>query len=218
MLPDLFEVLRNHFTTHGYWTLAITLLLENAGVPLPGETMLLFASFLAFEHHELNLGLIILVGTSACTVGDNLGYWIGRDLGRRILRRYRRYLLLTESRLQLGQYLFVRHGGKVVFFARFFAVLRTLGAFLAGVNHMRWPRFVVFNGLGGTAWATTFGVGAYILGDRIQNVLGPLGILSLALVVLLGAAVLITLRRREAAWRLAAQSVYKALPPSARNN
>ena len=61
LLPDLFEVLRNYFTNHGYWTLAITLLLENAGIPLPGETMLLFASFLAFQHHELNLGLIILV-------------------------------------------------------------------------------------------------------------------------------------------------------------
>ena len=88
LLPDLFEALRDHFTTHGYWTLAVTLMLENAGVPLPGETMLLFASFLAFEHHELNLGLIILVGTLACTLGDNLGYWIGHHGGRPLLHRY----------------------------------------------------------------------------------------------------------------------------------
>ncbi len=82
MLPDLFAVLRDFFTSHGYWALAVTLLLENAGIPLPGETMLLFAGFLAFEHAELNLVLIILVGTVACTLGDNLGYWIGNRGGR----------------------------------------------------------------------------------------------------------------------------------------
>jgi membrane protein DedA with SNARE-associated domain len=212
------EHLRLLIAAYGYWVVAGTVGLEGMGLPLPGETALVLAAIYAGMTDELSIFYVVLAAAVGAIVGDNLGYWIGRGLGRRILRRYRRYLLLTESRLQLGQYLFVRHGGKVVFFARFFAVLRTLGAFLAGVNHMRWPRFVVFNGLGGTAWATTFGVGAYILGDRIQNVLGPLGILSLALVVLLGAAVLITLRRREAAWRLAAQSVYKALPPSARNN
>jgi membrane protein DedA with SNARE-associated domain len=212
------EHLRLLIAVYGYWVVAGTVGLEGMGLPLPGETALVLAAIYAGMTDELSIFYVVLAAIVGAIVGDNLGYWIGRGLGRRILRRYRRYLLLTESRLQLGQYLFVRHGGKVVFFARFFAVLRTLGAFLAGVNHMRWPRFVVFNGLGATAWATTFGLGAYILGDRIQNVLGPLGILSLALVVLLGATVLITLRRREAAWRLAAQSVYKALPPSARNS
>ena len=212
------EHLRLLIAVYGYWVVAGTVGLEGMGLPLPGETALVLAAVYAGMTDELSIFYVVLAAIVGAIVGDNLGYWIGRGLGRRILRRYRRYLLLTESRLQLGQYLFVRHGGKVVFFARFFAVLRTLGAFLAGVNHMRWPRFVVFNGLGATAWATTFGVGAYILGDRIQKVLGPLGILSLALVVLLGAAAVITLRRREAAWRLAAQSVYKALPPSARNS
>jgi membrane protein DedA with SNARE-associated domain len=212
------EHLRLLIAAYGYWVVAGTVGLEGMGLPLPGETALVLAAVYAGMTDELSIFYVVLAAAIGAIIGDNLGYWIGRGLGRRILRRYRRYLLLTESRLQLGQYLFVRHGGKVVFFARFFAVLRTLGAFLAGVNHMRWPRFIVFNGLGATAWATTFGVGAYILGDRIQKVLGPLGILSLALVVLLGAAAVITLRRREAAWRLAAQSVYKALPPSARNN
>ena len=212
------EHLRLLIAVYGYWVVAGTVGLEGMGLPLPGETALVLAAIYAGMTDELSIFYVVLAAATGAIVGDNLGYWIGRDLGRRILRRYRRYLLLTESRLQLGQYLFVRHGGKVVFFARFFAVLRTLGAFLAGVNHMRWHRFVVFNGLGATAWATTFGVGAYILGDRIQNVLGPLGIVTLALVVLIGAAVIITLRRREAAWRLAAQAVYKALPPSARNS
>ena len=99
VLPDLFEALRDHFTTHGYWTLAITLLLENAGIPLPGETMLLFASFLAFEHHELNLGLIILVSTLACTLGDNLGYWIGHNGGRPLLHCYERVFRVTDERI-----------------------------------------------------------------------------------------------------------------------
>jgi membrane protein DedA with SNARE-associated domain len=212
------EHLRLLIAAYGYWVVAGTVGLEGMGLPLPGETALVLAAIYAGMTDELSIFYVVVAATAGAILGDNLGYWIGRDLGRRILRRYGRYLMLTESRLQLGQYLFVRHGGKVVFFARFFTVLRALGAFLAGVNHMRWYRFVVFNGLGATAWAATFGLGAYVLGDRIQHVLGPLGILTLALLVLLVAALLLGLRRREAAWRLAAQSVYKALPPSARNS
>ena len=84
----LFEVLRTHFREWGYWTVLVALLLENAGVPVPGETVLLFASFLAFSEKRLHLPYIIVVGIGACTLGDNLGYLLGHHGGRRLLERY----------------------------------------------------------------------------------------------------------------------------------
>src|SRR4051794_6933844 len=96
MFSSLFEIVRSHFTSHGYWTLAITLLLENAGIPVPGETVLLFASFLSHEHQELDLKLIILVGTLACTIGDNLGYWLGYRGGRPLLDRHRAFFHIDD--------------------------------------------------------------------------------------------------------------------------
>ena len=151
MLPDLFEVLRDHFTTHGYWTLAITLLLENAGIPLPGETMLLFASFLASQHHQLNLGLIILVATAACTVGDNLGYWIGYHGGRPLLHRYQKFFRISDEKIAHGEEMFERFGPATVFVARFVFGMRIIAGPLAGVLRMQWRRFVLFNFLGAAA-------------------------------------------------------------------
>ena len=100
MFSGLYEVLTGHFTSHGYWTLAITLLLENTGIPVPGETVLLFASFLSHEHKELNLGLIVVVGTLACTAGDNLGYWIGYRGGRPLLDRHQSFFHISDQVLQ----------------------------------------------------------------------------------------------------------------------
>src|SRR3974390_108650 len=132
MLANLFGLLQEFFTTHGYWALALTLLLENAGVPLPGETMLLFASFLAFENHELNLALIIVVATLACTFGDNLGYWIGNRGGRPLLHRYQRFFHVPDERIARGESLFARFGPVTVFFARFIFGMRMLAGPLAG--------------------------------------------------------------------------------------
>src|SRR5216683_937487 len=95
----------------------------------------------------------------------------------RLLRRYGRYLHLNESRLKVGLYLFRKHGGKVVFFGRFVAVLRAWAAFLAGTNRMPWPRFLLFNALGGISWATIYGLGGYLLGDNINRLTGPVGII-----------------------------------------
>jgi membrane-associated protein len=175
MLPDLFEVLRNHFTTHGYWTLAITLLLENAGIPLPGETMLLFASFLAFQHHELNLGLIILVATAACTLGDNLGYWIGFHGGRPLLHRYQNFFRVSDEKIGRGEKLFKRFGPATVFFARFVFGMRVIAGPLAGVLRMRWRRFVVFNFLGAAVWVTVISCVGYLFGQHWHRLLQFVG-------------------------------------------
>jgi len=175
MLPDVFEVLRSHFTTHGYWTLAITLLLENAGIPLPGETMLLFASFLAYQNHELNLGLIILVGTAACTVGDNLGYWIGYYGGRPLLHRYQRLFRVSEAKIARGEKMFERFGPATVFVARFVFGMRIIAGPLAGVLRMQWRRFVLFNFLGAATWVTVISCVGYFFGQHWQRLLHVVG-------------------------------------------
>jgi len=175
MLPDLFEVLRSHFTTHGYWTLAITLLLENAGIPLPGETMLLFASFLAYQNHELNLGLIILVATAACTLGDNLGYWIGYHGGRPLLHRYQRFFRASEEKIARGEKMFERFGPATVFVARFVFGMRIIAGPLAGVLRMQWRRFVLFNFLGAVAWVVVISCAGYFFGQHWQRLLRLMG-------------------------------------------
>ena len=180
MFPDLFEVLRSHFTTHGYWTLAITLLLENAGIPLPGETMLLFASFLAYQHHELNLGLIIVVGTAACTLGDNVGYWIGFRGGRPLLRRYQKFFRVSDERIVSGEQIFDRFGPAAVFFARFIFGMRIIAGPLAGVLRMQWRRFVVFNFLGAALWVTVISCVGYFFGQHWQRLLSVVGRANIA--------------------------------------
>src|SRR5690349_22734487 len=110
------------------------------GVPLPGESVLVLAALYAARHGQSITALIASAAVGAI-LGDNVGYWIGREFGYRLLLRYGRYVGLTETRIKLGQYLFLHHGGKVVFFGRFIAVLRVLAAVLAGVNRMEWRSF-----------------------------------------------------------------------------
>jgi membrane protein DedA with SNARE-associated domain len=106
---------------------------ESSGIPLPGETALVSAAIYAGNTHSLDIGFLILVAAAAAVVGDNLGFWVGRELGFRVLVRYGRYLGLDEARLKLGQYLFLRHGGKIVFLGRFVAVLRAFAAVLHNI-------------------------------------------------------------------------------------
>ena len=171
MLEQLYGVLREFFTTHGYWALALTLLLENAGIPLPGETMLLFASFLAFKHQELSLGLIIVIATAACTLGDNLGYWIGNRGGRPLLHRYQRVFRVSDERIARGEKMFERFGPVTVFFARFVFGMRVLAGPLAGVLRMPWRRFVLFNFLGAVSWVTVISCAGYFFGQHWRRLL-----------------------------------------------
>ena len=126
-----------------------------------------------------------------------------------MLRRYGRYIRLDESRLKVGLYLFRKHGGKVVFFGRFVAVLRAWAAFLAGTNRMPWPRFLLFNALGGITWATIYGLGGYFLGDNIHRLTGPVGIIFIVLAVLIIIAFVVFVWRNE---RRLEEEAKKALP------
>jgi len=163
-------------TMYGYWAVLVFVLIESTGIPFPGETILIAAGIYAGSTHTLTIWLVIAAAAAGAILGDNLGYVVGREGGYRLLRRYGRYIRLDEGKLKLGQYLFLKHGGKVVFFGRFVSLLRAWAAFLAGVNRMRWPRFLAFNAAGGILWATIYGLGAYTLGANVHRFVGPVGI------------------------------------------
>jgi membrane protein DedA with SNARE-associated domain len=190
-------IIEHLIQTYGLWALFTVVMLESMGVPVPGESALITAALYAGSTHQIDIFRVILVTVAAALIGDNVGYLVGRSLGVRLLVRYGHYLRLDGKRLKLGQYLFMRHGGKIVFFGRFVAILRTFAAFLAGVNLMSWPRFLVMNALGGICWATLFGGGAYLFGEQINRVAGPLRLLFLLAAVCAVAAGLFFVRRYE---------------------
>ncbi len=182
---------------YGYWAVLVFVSIESIGIPFPGETMLLVAAIFAGTTHKLFIPFVIAAAAAGAIIGDNIGFFIGREGGYRLLRRYGRYILLNERKLKLGQYLFKKHGGKVVFFGRFVAVLRALAAFLAGTNRMTWPRFLVFNALGGIVWATIYGLGGYYLGKNIQRFTGTAGTVLIILAAIGIIAFLIFVRFNE---------------------
>jgi membrane protein DedA with SNARE-associated domain len=183
---------------YGYWAIALVIGLESMGIPLPGETVLISAAALAGAGQGgLSITPIILAAVMGAVVGDSAGYWIGRRIGLGTLLRHGPRIGLTEARLKLGQYLFARHGGKIVFVGRFVPILRVSAALLAGVNRMPWLRFLPFNAAGGIVWASLVGSAAYGLGSSVHRLSGLIGagLLVVALLALVGMALFI--RRNE---------------------
>jgi membrane protein DedA with SNARE-associated domain len=183
---------------YGYLAVFVFVGIESIGIPVPGETMLVTAAIYAGTTGRLSIFWVIVASSAGAIVGDNIGYTIGRTGGYRLLKRYGRYIRLEENRLRLGQYLFHKHGSKVVFFGRFVSVLRIFAAFLAGVNRMHWRRFLIFNAAGGIVWSTIYGVAAYLLGQQLLRLSGrvdlALAIVGVAVII----AVIVFLRRNEA--------------------
>jgi membrane protein DedA with SNARE-associated domain len=182
---------------YGYFAVFLFIGIESMGIPFPGETMLITAAIYAGNTHRLNIILVIAAAAAGAIAGDNLGYAIGHWGGYRLVRRYGRLIRLHEGRLKLGQYLFRKHGGKVVFFGRFVSVLRAYAAFLAGTNRMPWRRFLVFNAAGGIIWATVFGTGAYLLGQQISRLSQTSAIVLGIVAVMVIVAFFVFLRRNE---------------------
>ncbi len=165
--------------------------LEAMGIPLPAETALLVLTAYAAHSGAVSAWLIFGVAAAAAVLGDNLGYAVGRFAGWPVLSRFRRVLRLSQERLKVARYLFQRHGGAVVGLGRFVAVLRTTAAFLAGVNHMPWARFLVVNALGGLAWAAVWTVVGSTVGAHVSA--GPVTwtLVGAALVGVLGTALVV---------------------------
>jgi len=184
-------------TRFAYVLLALLIGGESAGIPLPGETALITASILASQG-KLWLPLVIAVAASAAIVGDNIGYELGRHGARRVLSRPGRFEDGRQAFLERGEAFFGRHGGKTVFIGRWLPFLRVTAAWLAGANHMPWPRFFAWNALGGISWAISVGVFAYLAGEIAVSILRDAGYVVLALIALalVGLAVWYVFRRR----------------------
>jgi len=170
--------LQELISSYGYLAVFVVVALESAGVPMPGETALVSAAIFAGQG-GLDIKGVIACAALAAVLGDNAGYGVGREFGFPFVLKYGRYARLDEKRLKLGQYLFQRHGGKIVFFGRFVAMLRAFAALLAGVNRLEWPRFFLFNALGAIVWANLFGLGGYFLGHAFEHYAKSVGIAAL---------------------------------------
>lgn len=161
--------LREFVADYGYWAVALALLCESAGLPVPGEVTLLFASFLAYSEHRLQLGWIIAVATLAGTAGGSLGYVVGEHGGRPLLERYQSILRIPPATLKRGEELFARYGAAAIFVARFVFGLRVFAGPLAGVLRMRWRTFLLFNCLGAGVWAAFIAGAGYLFGQHWRN-------------------------------------------------
>jgi membrane protein DedA with SNARE-associated domain len=163
---------------HQSWALVLLFLLvavESSGIPLPGETALVACGVLASQD-KLNIAAVIGVAAAAAVIGDNVGYWIGRKGGRALLLRWSLVARHAGKVLPRAERLFARHGGKTVFFGRFVAVLRITAAWMAGISHMTWWRFLLYNAAGGILWATLVGLVAYFLGGAAADAIQTYGL------------------------------------------
>lgn len=163
------DTLRNALSTFGYPAVALFIMIESSGIPFPGETMLLLASFYAAIDHKLQISLVIACAALGAIIGDNIGYTIGRTGGYAFVQRFGRYFFLKPAHLEHARRFFDKHGDKTVFFGRFVAVLRAWAAFLAGLNGMRWPSFLLYNAAGGIIWAIIYGCLGYYAGLFFHN-------------------------------------------------
>ena len=180
----------------GYPVLFALIAVETMGIPVPGETALFTAGLLAASG-DLQIELVIPIAAAAAILGDNVGFAIGRRLGRRVLlapgplERHRRRII------EVGEPFFERHGPKAVFLGRWVTGLRITSAWLAGVNRMAWPTFLFWNGLGGICWATSVALLAYFVGRGAERVVNLAGVGGAVLVVVGGTVAWLVVRRRD---------------------
>jgi len=193
-MPSLSDLIARQ----GYWIVAAAVGLESMGLPVPGETVLVTAAAYAGATHRLSVVVVIVAAAIGAIVGDNVGYLIGRRFGYPLLVRYGYLVRMNTSRIKLGQFLFLRHGKKVVFFGRFVAVLRALAAVLAGVNCMPWSLFLIFNAAGGVTWAAGYGMLAYLLGKRVERFTTPIAVVLVVVAIAAGVVFVWFIRRHEA--------------------
>jgi membrane protein DedA with SNARE-associated domain len=186
----------------GYPLLGVFVGVEALGVPVPGETAVIFAG-LAAASGRLSIVGVIIVAAAGAIIGDNIGFLIGRRGGRRLLERPGRFYDERQRVLALGDPFFERHGPKAVFLGRWVAGLRVWTSWLAGASDMHWRSFAIWNALGGSAWATSVALAAYYGGTGVEKVFSKIGIYAVivvgAVLIVAGAYLWRRRRRRRAA-------------------
>lgn len=165
-----FDGIETWVANWGYAAIFLAVLLGNIGVPLPEESIILLSGYLAWRG-TLSLPAVIIVGILSAIVGDNLGYWIGREGGRPLLLRYGRYCFVSRRQLRRAEQFFTRHGHWAVFFGRFVAGIRFLAGPLAGISRMRFGQFFAFNASGAVVYVSAVTLIGYGAGSRLHTVL-----------------------------------------------
>jgi len=187
-LPGIFNSFAPLLKHWGYLAVGGLVLVEDFGVPVPGETVLIAASIYA-GHGNLNVVGVAVIAFFAAVIGDNIGYAIGRFGGHRLVDRYGRYVLLTRARVARGEAFFHRHGGKIVVVARFIEGLRQANGIIAGLSGMHWRRFIAFNALGAALWVATWVSLGAVAGGHIVTVYNWFTRLGLYVLIILGALI-----------------------------
>jgi membrane protein DedA with SNARE-associated domain len=205
-MPGFLNALSGPLNHYGYLAVFALVMLEDFGIPVPGETILIAAAIYA-GHQQLNIVAVGLIGFIAAVIGDNIGFAIGHFGGRAVALRWGKYVFLTEERLDKAEYFFNRHGGKIIVVARFIEGLRQANGIIAGISGMRWLRFLFFNALGAALWVGTWVSVGYLAGNHIETIYHYITRYSLyaliAVAVLLAALIIryVLRRRRRAAQR-----------------
>jgi membrane-associated protein len=173
--------------------------LESMGIPSPGETALILAAVLASQG-QLNIVLVIVIGVASAIIGDNIGYFLGRKVGREVLEAPGPFQHRRRTVISAGDRFFERHGPKAVFFGRWIALVRVATAWLAGINHMRFREFFFWNALGGITWGVTFALVGYFGGKSAAHLIERFGVIAAVVlgVLIVGALVLMKVRERRA--------------------
>jgi membrane protein DedA with SNARE-associated domain len=181
-------------STYGVWLVAGFIALESIGAPLPAEAAIMAAGFFAARTHDLDIRLLIVAGSAAAMLGNALGFWIGRRFGYHLLTRYGHRVGLTEARIRIGQWLFVRYGGRFVFIARFLPFLRNMAAILAGANAMPQGLFHLASGTAAIVWVAIYSLAAYGLGEAFADLASSaaigLGVVAIAIIVAIPSLIL----------------------------
>ena len=217
-LPGFLNAVGSQLDHYGYWAILLLVMLEDFGIPVPGETILIAAAIFAGAG-RLNVVLVGVVGFIAAVIGDNIGFAIGHFGGRALALRWGKYVFLTEERLVKAEVFFDRQGGKIIVVARFIEGLRQANGIIAGISGMHWRRFVVFNALGAALWVGTWVTLGYVAGNHIGTIyhyITQYSLYALIVLVVLLVALIIrhVLRRRRRAAHRAASAPQENLEPS----
>lgn len=194
----MLETLLSYFQQYGYWVVFFGVMLENAGIPVPGETILLAAGFFAYQGH-FNLWGVMAIAAVGAVLGDNAGYYLGHKIGRATLERYGRYVGLTHVRIAHMERYFASHGDKTILVARFITGLRVFAALLAGSSRMPWRTFAIYNMMGAVLWSFVITLAGYFFGrswELLERWIKGAGMIALGIVVIV-VIVMIVLRRRK---------------------
>jgi membrane protein DedA with SNARE-associated domain len=200
VLPGFLNTLSSPLQHYGLWAILVLVLVEDFGIPVPGETVLIAGAIFAGSG-RLNVIAVAAVGFGAAVVGDNVGYAIGRFGGRALVDRWGKYVFLTPKRLDTAEAFFQRHGSKIIVIARFIEGLRQANGIIAGITRMHWLRFLIFNAIGAALWVGTWVSIGYFAGQHITTIYKDITDYSLyaaiAAVVVIAVAVTFRVRKRR---------------------